>query len=360
VLKLSTTQTVHAYDVPAIVIEPHAAGQPEAQPLGPPLPDRPPLDQLIDRLAQAGAINTAHSNQSLCRQLSAARDRPVEHIIVNSIESQPPLAAQRAQLAEQPQAVLDAAQMLFDALGARRLWLTVQSSAASLLTRLAPLCRRRPVRLTPLPPKYPQECDILLTKSTIGLTQPADRRAIESGILILDVATALAVHRAAKLALPDTERVITIAGDAARSPGCYRIPTGISLADLINRVGLQGSLHRVVVGSPMTGQSVTDLSTVVSRTAAAVLLVSDAPQPRPIACVRCGQCIDHCPVRLDPRSLLAMAETAQPDLPAGGAGPCLECGTCSLVCPSNLPLLQAVQRLKATSDLDFWQDGLGK
>jgi electron transport complex protein RnfC len=346
VVEIGQVDTADACDSPAITIAPDPVRRAEPQSLGPPLPDRPGLDELIDRLSAAGVINTV-GNEPLGRQLARARRRPVDHVIVNSIESQPPLLAQQRQLAEQPTDALGAAEMIRHAIGAKRLWLTVSDTARDLVRTLQQCCRGCPARLVALAPKYPQESPVLLAHTLLGLALPPGQDVLEAGVLVLDVDTALAAGRAARTGQPYTHRVLTVGGDAAERPGCYLVAVGTSLADVCEHVGLRGPLRRVVVGGVMTGLAVPDLSTVVTRTTPAVLFLSQSWHGGPIACVRCGACIDHCPVGLAPASLLSAFELDQSDVSELYPEACIECGVCSLVCPSHLPLLLAAQRLKA-------------
>ncbi|HUW81269.1 MAG TPA: 4Fe-4S dicluster domain-containing protein [Phycisphaerae bacterium] len=346
VIEIGRADTADACDVPAIVIEPDPVRRADAQSVGTPLPDRPGLDKLIERFEAAAVINTV-DNEPLHQQLARARQRPIHHVIVNSIESQPPLVAQRRQLAERPTDVLDAAEMIGHAIGARRLWLAISNTAGGLVRSLQQRCGGRPTRLAALAPKYPQESPVILVHTLLGLAVPPGHNTLDAGVLVLDVGTALAAGRATRNGQPHTHRVLTVAGDAAERPGCYRVAVGTSLADVCEHVGLRGPLRRVVVGGVMTGLAVSDLHTVVTRTTSAVLFLSQSWCGRPIACVRCGACMDHCPVGLAPASLLSAFELDQADASELYPEACIECGVCSLVCPSHLPLLLAAQRLKA-------------
>lgn len=346
VVEIGRVDTADACDSPAIVIAPDPVRHAEPQSVGPPLSNQSDLDELVERLSAAGVINTV-DNQPLGRQLARARRQPIQHVIVNSIESQPPLAAQQRQLAEQPTDVLDAAEMIRHATGARRLWLTVPDTGRRLIRTLQQLCRRHPARPVALTPKYPQESPVVLVHTLLGVALSPGRNTLEAGVLVVDVATVLAAGRAVRYGQAQTHRVLTVGGDAAERPGCYLVAVGTSLADVCEHVGLRGPLGRVVVGGLMTGLAVPDLSVVVTRTTSAVLFLSESWHGRPIACVRCGACVEHCPVGLMPASLLSAFELDQADVSELYPEACIECGVCSLVCPSHLPLLLAAQRLKA-------------
>ena len=346
VMAIGRVDTAIACDVPAVAIAPGPAVQGNPTSVGPPLAEPPTFDALCERLAAAGVVNTGGARAALHRQLIMSR-RQVEHVIVNSLESQPPLAAQRRLLACEMAAVIDAAEILFAAVGAKRIWLTVQQGQHDLTRELVSLSRGRPVRVVPLQPKYPQEAPVLLVKSVLNRALPPGVGPLSAGILVVDVATVLAVGAAFGRGQPDTHRLLSVGG-VADQPGCYRVPIGMRVGDLLDQTGLRELPVRVVLGGPMTGRAVADLGTVVTHGDAAVLPLARAPASEPIACVRCGRCIQHCPAGLDPLALLAAAEVGARDVARLYPQACMDCGLCSLVCPSHLPLLAAVQRLKAS------------
>jgi electron transport complex protein RnfC len=148
---------------------------------------------------------------------------------------------------------------------------------------------------------------------------------------------------------PVISRVVTVAGTALARPGNYRVPLGTSYADILRPVGLTESIGSVVDGGPMTGRAIPSLDCVITQETRAVLAIerADVLIKRPGPCIRCGWCLDDCPVQLDPRAILNVVECE--DWARGqGLFPraCLECGLCSYICPSELPLAEAARKLK--------------
>ena len=150
---------------------------------------------------------------------------------------------------------------------------------------------------------------------------------------------------------PMVRRVVAVTGSAAGAPGNYRIPVGTSFGDVLRHVGLRRPVERMIDGGPMTGRAVESLDAVVTKqTSAIVLLERETVRiPRPGPCIRCGWCQEDCPVRLDPPAILDLFERDRIES-ARGLFPhaCLGCGLCTYVCPADLPLAEAVEKVKAS------------
>lgn len=202
------------------------------------------------------------------------------------------------------------------------------------------------VQLHPLQFKYPQAQEGLLLK-TIGVPfHPGSGNRL----LILDVASVLAIRDAVVEGKPQVEKTVVVSGHGIRRPGAYRVRIGTPLAQLLKDAGgLKPGDSKVLIGGPFQGQSVDHLSAPVLKSTQAVLVLgkdeinNSAERP----CIRCGQCVLCCPVGLEPLNLhkalvqgnLALAREE-------GLGFCIECGICSYVCPSRVPLVSEFQNAK--------------
>lgn len=195
------------------------------------------------------------------------------------------------------------------------------------------------VGLHPTEFKYPQAQDGLLLK-TIGVRVVPGQG---NRILVLDVASVLAIRDAIVESKPQVEVTLMVSGKGVARPGAYRVRTGTPLAQLLKDAGgLVAGDHKILLGGPFHGKLVDHLSTPVLKSTQAVLVlekdeVNEAPE-RP--CIRCGQCADACPVGLEPLNLHKALTQGNRDLAfSEGLGLCIECGICSFVCPSRVPLL---------------------
>jgi len=362
VVAIDRVDTARHCDVPAVVIKPIISQMPLLQPDDPPLneevrpkgavflvPDLTSVQPLAQVCEEAGVIDCRASARGFGRQLREAASHDITDVIINAMDSEPMLTADRQLFESSVEAILRGSVWVRDALRARRVWLAMDRTDRSALRRYRAMAAGMPVRVVGLRNKYPQSASVLLTWSILERTVPYGRLPEEVGVFVVEVPTLAALAIAVKRHEPMTHRVVTVTGSAVQRPGHYEVPIGTTFADVLRHVGIQDVVVRVVDGGPMTGQAVESLDAVVTKQTSAVL-VSDRNRDRialPGPCVRCGWCQEDCPVGLDPQALLDLMERGCFD-EASRWYPhaCVECGLCSYVCPVELPLAEAVRQLK--------------
>ena len=347
--------TPHACGVPAVEIEPDgrdewttAAGTP---------PEKMTFESLIELVRRAGIGGMARDGSATADTLAAAAAHGVRHVIINAMESEPYLTAEYRILLEYGHLATRTADLIAGLLGAARLWLAVDRANGYLISELRRLAHGTRVRVLPIRNKYPQGASALLVRSIVGREIPYGGSPLDVGAVVLHGCTVLAIGQAVQAGRPCVDRIVTVAGDAVSVPGNYRVSLGTPVHRLIEHVGLRRPVKRIVVGGPMTGVAIPSPDVVTTKRVRAVLLLTDkqARPSRPGPCIRCGWCLEDCPVGLDPPSLLAAVEAHSHGDPAGESGrldrigrllphACLGCGVCSYVCPARLPLTEGVAR----------------
>jgi len=341
-------ETPYAAEVLAVQIEPD--GRNEWIPPSRPAAETLDAEALVDEITSAGVIGTGAEGVPIGDILREVYRRKVRHLIINAMESEPYLTAEYRILCERGGSVVRTANLLARKLGIQRLWLALDRENTSLIRDLRHRAHGTPLRITPLPNKYPQGATPLLVRSIVGHEIPYGKTAMDVGVVVLDTATVLAIGQAVFDGHPFVSRILTVAGHAAAKPGNYEVSFGTPLHRIVEQVGVRGDLHRVVIGGPMTGLAVSSLDGVTTKRVSAVLLLSarQAAVRRPRACIRCGWCLEDCPVGLDPPSLLMAAEAGRADdIARLFPHACLACGICTYVCPSELPLAEGVAKARA-------------
>ena len=171
------------------------------------------------------------------------------------------------------------------------------------------------------------------------------------GAIVLNCTTLANIARYCRTGMPLVEKCITVDGSAVAKPKNVIVPIGMKLADVFEQAGgFCTEPKKVLYGGPMMGIAVPDLEQPVLKNTNAVLAMSeaDAVLPEPSACIRCGRCIRHCPLRLMPSHIVAAYEAGNMErLAELKVNLCMECGCCSFGCPAHRPLVQTNKLAKA-------------
>jgi len=202
------------------------------------------------------------------------------------------------------------------------------------------------IQVVPVKTKYPQGGERQLIKSILGKTVPTGSIPPTIGVCVLNVATCAAIAEAVVFDHPLTHRVVTVVGCAIARPGNYYVPIGMRVDDLIEYCGgLTETAAKVVMGGPMMGFAIADLSTPLTKTSGALTFLTKAAVTRAkyekqvTACIRCGRCLTACPEGLNPTKIAHAVKYNKLDLAQDYyLSACIECGCCSYVCPANIEI----------------------
>jgi len=198
--------------------------------------------------------------------------------------------------------------------------------------------------------KYPQGCEKQLIDAITKREVPSGGLPMDVGCVVNNVDTAIAIHRAVIEGRPLMRKVVTMAGGAVKNPGNYKAHIGTKLSDLVEMAGgLKSDPAKVIVGGPMMGTAIFDLSVPVVKTTSGVLFLTEieARIPPESNCIRCGQCVEYCPIGLIPIELNTdvLREDSEMFLKHNGLE-CIECGSCSYICPAKRRLSQTIRTAK--------------
>ena len=269
----------------------------------------------------------------------------MDTLIANACECEPYLTADDALLRSRPEDVLRGLALLAQVLKPRRVVIAMEDNkkkaAAVLRERLA---KFPDMELKVLPTRYPQGAEKQLIQAVTGRQVPPGGLPKDVGCTVFNAATAAAVCRAVYDGIPLIERIVTVTGEAVKEPKNLTVRIGASFAGVIAAAGgLTDGVWKVLSGGPMMGVAQGDLSVPTAKGVNGVLCLStaqDGESGHP-ACIRCGKCLEVCPMRLEPLYLYRFANAK--DLAALERlhlTDCIECGCCAYACPGKVPLVQ--------------------
>ena len=205
--------------------------------------------------------------------------------------------------------------------------------------------------IQPLEVRYPQGAEKQLIFAVTGRRVPAGGLPFDAGCVVQNAASAAAVSDAVILGIPLIERIVTVTGEAVKNPGNFKIRIGTPVMEAIKLAGgVTEEPGKLILGGPMMGFAQKTFDVPVSKNTSGILLLTtkSALNFASSPCLRCGRCVDACPMKLAPCLICSAVEGRRFDLAEKNfVMDCLECGACAYICPSHRPLVQQFRRAKA-------------
>ena len=206
------------------------------------------------------------------------------------------------------------------------------------------------IEVKPLPSVYGTGAELILIEKCLGREVPHGGLPADAGAIVMNVTSVSTLGKYLATGMPVVQRTITVDGDACAKPQNVVVPVGTAYQDILDYVGVKGELGKVVAGGAMMGPAVENLSYPTTKTTSGLILLSKAAaQPAPVnPCIRCGRCVEYCPMGLEPVEVnQAYAARDVQELGKLHADYCFNCGSCSFVCPAKRPVTQMMSLAKA-------------
>ncbi|MDM5134945.1 electron transport complex subunit RsxC [Aeromonas salmonicida] len=311
-----------------------------------PQPDYWNLDrgELLERIQQAGiaglggAVFPTHSKLD-------GRGQLTEILIVNGLECEPYISTDDRLMQEYADEIMDGIRVLKHLLKPKLTLIGVEDNKPAAIAELTRHATDEDVLVKTVPTKYPSGGAKQTIELLTGRQVPKGGRAVDMGIMVLNVATVFAIKRAIIDGEPLISRIVTLTGDAFKKPGNAWVLLGTPVRWLLQRFELQPEAdQRVIMGGPMMGFTLPHAMVPVVKATNCLLSPTRAELPPPgpeQACIRCSACADACPANLLPQELYWYSRAKEYDKAEGlNLFDCIECGACAWVCPSQIPLVQ--------------------
>jgi electron transport complex protein RnfC len=279
----------------------------------------------------------------------------VDTLLINGAECEPYLTADHRLMVERPGDVVRGTQILMKAIGVDRAVIGIEDNkpdAVDALSRaVAEASAGGAVEVAAVRTHYPQGSEKHLIKSVLGREVAPGCLPFSVGVVVNNVGTAVAVADRFDRGLPLIERVVTVTGSGVAQPANIMMKIGTPAIELIEQCGgFTGDPGKIIFGGPMMGAAVpaADVPTTKGTSGILVLDRAESRSVEPMPCIRCGRCVESCPMRLEPALLHQWSEAGMwSEAEAYHALDCIECGVCSYECPSRRNLVQAIKYAKA-------------
>ena len=308
-------------------------------------------EKISAAIHEAGIVGLGGAAFPTHVKITPSEQKPIQSLIVNGCECEPYLTTDYRLMVEAPEAIVAGARLAARAVGAKKAYIGIENNKLEAVAALRRAAAGAGVRIAVLKTKYPQGSEKHLIKAVLGQEVPLGGLPADIGVAMTNVATVTSVACAVMRGRPLTHRVVSVTGSGIVEPKNLLVPIGIPMGRLIEYCGgLKKTAARVIAGGPMMGFAFTNPDIPVTKGTSGITVL-DHEEIRKVeqsVCVRCGQCVDVCPMNLVP-TRLAMASRYK-DLNLArkyNIMACFECGSCAYSCPAGLPLVQNIRAGKA-------------
>ena len=299
-----------------------------------------------ERIGEAGIVGLGGAGFPTLVKLSPSK--PVDILIINAAECEPYLTCDYRVMLDRTEEFVKGVKILSSCLGVARTVIGIEENKMEAYEKLRAFDG---FELILLEKKYPQGGEKQLIYACCGRVVPAKALPMDVGVVVQNVATALAVYEAVEKGKPLYERVVTVSGKGVAEPKNLLVKTGTLFEEALDFCGgISEDTQKLIAGGPMMGTSLYDATGVFTKTDSGLLALTgeEANVSQPSNCISCGACARACPMNLMPMyidfyALAGDFKTSE----KYGTNHCIECGCCANVCPAKRPLVQSIRLAKA-------------
>jgi Na+-translocating ferredoxin:NAD+ oxidoreductase subunit C len=301
--------------------------------------------EAVEAVRHGGVVGLGGAAFPAHVKLSPPPDTKIDLLLVNGAECEPYLTTDHRTMVEFPARVHFGIRVMMHTLGVSRAVIGVEKNKPDAIEALrATIPEDLDITVLPLTVKYPQGAEKMLIRAVTGQEVPSGKLPMHVGVVVQNAGSIACIAEIFETGLPLIERVVTVTGPGLRRPANLIVPVGSKLRDVIEFCGgLTDDATEVLFGGPMMGTPIADLDTPLLKSTSGVVVLTSAQSTlrETHPCIRCGHCLDACPVFLNPSQLGILAQAGRYEaMEEMHLADCMLCGSCSYVCPSNIPLAQ--------------------
>ena len=314
------------------------------------------ISDLITAVRESGLVGLGGAGFPTAVKLNIPSDKNVDTLIINVAECEPYITSDHREILENSWDVISGIITVKEFLDIHRVIIGIENNKPDAIKALRKIANgseeaKGEIHVLPIKATYPQGAEKILIKACTGREVPVGGLPSDAGCLVMNVGSVAFIARYLKTGIPLISRRLTVDGSAIKEPCNVIAPIGTPIKDVIEFVGgYKEQPYKLIMGGPMMGIALPDDELYILKQNNAILALTEkeARCGEPTACIRCGKCLDACPMRLQPLELANASERGDLDaLKRFNVMNCMECGCCSFTCPAKRYLVQNIRAGKA-------------
>ena len=308
-------------------------------------------DEIRKIIKDSGIVGLGGASFPTYVKFTIPEDKHIDSFIINLCECEPYLTVDYRIALEMPDEIFKGIEVVLKILNIESAYIAIEDNKQEAIDVLNEKAKAYPqVKVVVLRTKYPQGEEKQLIRAVLKRVVPKGKLPLDVGVVVDNVQTVLAIYEAVLFNKPLYERIITVTGEAIKEPKNLRVRIGTPLHHIIKECGgITSDEVEIIFGGPMMGTAVDNLEVPILAGTSGVLVLPkrkiDLQTESP--CIRCGRCVEVCPMRLLPTEINKAVENKQWDfLDELNISECIECGSCAYICPSKIPLVKRIKEGK--------------
>ncbi len=307
--------------------------------------------EIINHIKDYGIVGIGGATFPTHVKLTIPEDKTVDTVILNGAECEPYITCDDTLMQENPELVIQGLKIIMKAIGVDKGYIGIEDNKPEAISIMTDAASNEPnITVVPLKTKYPQGAEKQLITAVTGREVPSGGLPADAGVVVNNVGTAAQIAKSFNTGIPFYEKLVTVTGEAVSEPQTLSVRLGTPFQEAIDQAGgFKKEPGKIISGGPMMGvaQFTTEVPVIKSTSGILCFDEEQAQLPEPTDCIKCGKCVEVCPIRLQPFQMSAFAlQNDWDECEALNVMDCIECGSCSFVCPAKRPLLSSFRTAK--------------